>query len=220
MLTGVVAHHSRKLPVWVGISDFVGIDQGDADSSAGRVARAADNHLGVLQWLADRTGPDEWCVVLEDDAVLCERFDLCAELALVCAPSPLVGFYLGTGYPSSAQRVIRPAVSEARQSGASWIVGDYFLSSVAYAIHASVIRDAVADASPRSGELALGLTRWAQSCGVEVAYTAPSLVDHADIESTVWTANGGPERRAWWSDSRRAWNARSVRLGSCPGWSR
>lgn len=202
-MIGVVSHHSRKLPEWVGIADFVGVDQGDADTPAGRVARAADNHLGVLQWLAEHTG---WCVVLEDDAILCEQFLVCAESALAVAPEPLVSFYLGTGYPSSAQRNIRPAIDYARCSGAAWIIGP-LLSSVAYAVHSSILSEVVKDLTTRSGEVSARLK------GYNCAYTAPSLVDHTDGPSTVWAPND-TLRKAWWHGDRRDWNTHTVQLAS------
>lgn len=219
---GVVAHHSRSSvadDLMTRVSgDVIAMDVEDHPDLNDRIAATARNHLWALQLLGEISGPEDWCVVLEDDATPCDHFPVIAKAACLAAPSRLVGFYLGTGNPSGVvQRAIIPAINRAKYEGCDWIVGDPFLSAVAYAMPAHLIDDLSDFTRDRGEEWPLRVTRWAQHRGIDVSYTAPSLVDHDRQPSVIYPCPDAQPRRAHWfkPQAHVDRNGRSVRLGYC-----
>lgn len=230
MLIGVVAHHRRTAAgeslAHLVTADYMSIDRGNPADVADGCARAAANHIKVLEWMWQeiRVG---WAVVLEDDALPSPRLRHTLSLALHRAPSLLVGLYLGTGNPSGpVQRAIQPSHLRAHACGAAWLSADWFTSSVAYAVHRTVIGDMLDSIRGMECELPLRITRWAQDAGIRTSYTRPSLVDHDDIRASVVYPLGAHEqtnrlpRRAWSFGRREDWATRVIPIeGHCPPWS-
>lgn len=225
MQIGIVAHHTRadmahdlvtRLEAEVCL-----VDQYGPGSLQDGVRRCSFNHLKVLSELQALAANDEWCVVLEDDSIPVPGFRTHAARALECAPSPLVGFYLGQGIPSGiVQRNIRQALDDAQ----AWIVADCFLTSVGYAIKASLVGDLISDAERRNSEIPMRITRWSHERDILISYTNPSLVDHSDTDSVICAGvpladRGTLPRVAWSHGTRNNWNTPAVRLGHCPNWS-
>lgn len=220
---GVVAHHSRSSVVDDLMrrvrGDIIGMDTEDHPDLNERIEATARNHLWTLKLLADIADPEDWCVILEDDASAPDQFIAAAAAALAAAPTRLVGFYLGTGNPSGiVQRAITQAITQARQQGCDWLVGDAFLSAVGYALPAHLIGDLSDFTRDRQGEeWPLRVTRWAQRRGIDVSYTMPSLVDHDRHPSVIYPQPDAQPRRAHWFTTQPSMNRnqRSVRLGYC-----
>lgn len=182
------------------------------------------NHLVVLDGLSRRHV--DWCVVLEDDAVPVGDFRFHVKQALACAPAPIVGLYLGYGHPSGeTQRQSGAAARLAKAENRAWIIGDALIGSVGYAVRIRLIAPMLSVISQRGEELPLRISRWAQASDIPVCYTAPSLVDHADVDPvngpalTAHERASGGNRRAWFWGTRAGWVTPVVPLGYCPGWS-
>lgn len=225
MQVGIVAHIKRDeeahaLMDRVG-GDVINVDNGEFFSIWECIRRCAENHITVLTRLHDLAIKDEWCVVLEDDSIPVPAFRTQAAAALACAPTPLVGLYLGQGNPSGdVQRNIRVALDAAQ----AWLTADFFIASVAYAIKANYIADLIDYIRPRDEELPLRITRWSQERGILTSYTRPSLIQHTDKDSVIYPDLPEAERRkmprvAHEFGSRENWKTAAVRIANSANWS-
>jgi len=227
MQIGVVAHVKRDEMAYALAesveADVFSLDEEEWFSLWESTRRCAENHMRVLSKLHALATPNEWCVVLEDDSVPIPAFRTEAAEAFKHAPSELVGLYLGQGNPSGqVQRNIRQALDHAE----AWITADFFISAVGYAIKASLIPDVLDFIKPpRDEEFPLRLTRWAQDRDILTSYTHPSLVNHRDVESTIYPGVPLSERQklprvAWEWGTRTNWNTKSVYLEGDSQWGR
>jgi hypothetical protein len=217
MLIGVVAHDQREAlaqPMIDAVeADFVSLDHG-----LPTVIGCADNHILVLKTL-DGAAKDEWCIVLEDDAIPVDDFREHAERALAKTDAQLVGLYLGTGNPLGVvQAAVEPAVRAAEDSQSAWIVADWFLATVGYAVRSTLLPDLIADISERGGPVDNRINEWTHAAGLQTWYTQPSLVDHEDNSSVLSSFTPYP-RYAHRYGARKQWNKRTVAMGRVEGWS-
>lgn len=153
------------------------------------------NHHHVWNQLSDSPAP--WVLVLEDDAIPVSDFNPRAAAALAAAPTPIVSFYLGTSRPPSWQPRIQQAITRADHTGASWITSPCLLHAVAVAIRTDLIDDMLNHLASKPIDNAI--SRWARNQRHRIAYSWPSLVDHADGPSLVnhdYNPRSQP-RRAW-----------------------
>jgi len=202
---GVVAHTSRHQQAHT-LSDTVNADYLSVDD--GTLGCEA-NHHDVQASLADL--PTTWSVVLEDDAEPMPGFIEQLHQALPMSPSPIVSFYLGRRRPPQWQNRILTAIGEAANTDSPWIVSTHLLHAVAYAIRTSLLPSLLAHESTHPIDEHIG--DWARRHGNTVAYTVPSLVDHADLPTIVKHRDGQPRRpgrRAWTVGSRESWSSRAV----------
>lgn len=212
-IIGIVAHESRAVraeQLSLGLRAVAGhVDDGTLG--------CAGNHIQVLQQMDAFTA--DWCCILEDDAVPVREFRGELARALQHAPTPIVGLYLGTGNPSGEVQIqFRQAIVAAQEQRLAWIVGDCLIGSVGYVVYADLRDDMLDYITGRDEELPLRISRWAQDRGIDVCYTAPSLVDHEDHDTVDGPSTRSP-RKAWWHGSRREWHTTAVQLGYCPAWS-
>lgn len=182
VVIGIVGHPSRADSVdWLSeqvIPDVVQVD----DMSFG----CGKNHLLTIERTfteALATGA-EWVVVMEDDALPVDNFRAHAEAALAAAPSKIVSFYLGTGYPQQYQALFAAATL----SSSCWITHKWMRHAVCYGIHRTVMLPMVAEMRKLVGKRwapddAIG--EYARQHSIPISYTNPSLVDHADTTSVV-----------------------------------
>jgi hypothetical protein len=201
----IVAHTSRKdmvLDLYRAVgADTVFVDDGTLG--------AAGNHRRAWEWLHlnNRGG---WSVVLEDDAIPCDDFRLELDTALDAAPASIVSLYLGTDRPRHWQGRIEQAMADAADTDAAWIVTTNLLHAVAVAAHWSVVPSMI---------------RWTrhlgapidarQVDGLPVAYTVPSLVDHADGPPVADHGDGTPRnapRIAHRFGTRDDWHTPIIRM--------
>lgn len=194
---GVVADKRRPdmgawLARWVG-ADHLSIDDGSLGCTG--------NHAQV--WRTHAQSPSDWNVVLEDDAMPVEGFREQLASALVAAPAQIVSLYLGRGYVEDNR--IGPLQTRADLLGVNWIVAQgRILHAVALAVRGDLLESLV-DNLPRGNHpIDRSLSLWARREGHRVAYSNPSLVDHADGESLV-TRYRRAERRAWRTGTRDVW---------------
>lgn len=206
----VVAHHARKQEA-LALAELVNADHVSMDMGT---RGAGANHRDAWAWHTHH--PGDWAVTLEDDAVPCKDFRAELEKALAVAPTHLVNLYLGQKKPEKWQSTIASALLRADKEKANWIVTKYNLHAVGIACHMPLIRAlsytlALYSVYPTDEAIALWCTRNA----VDLAYTVPSLVDHADLPTLIDRIDGkapGPGRVAWRTGTRRKWTSASVPL--------
>lgn len=162
------------------------------------------NHSRAWRMLAGLSEPDQWALVLEDDAEPVPGFREQLQLALAAAPAPIVSLYLGMGYIED--RSIGINLTRADMLGAHWVVTrGRILHAVALAVRGDLLPELV-DNLPRSNTpIDRSLSMWARREGHQVAYSWPSLVEHNDGPSLV-TRYRRAARRAWRTGVRDAWS--------------
>jgi hypothetical protein len=221
MLIGVVAHANREA-LATKLIDEVQADVYEFDRTwPPSVTGCAGNHIRVLKGLnriAANSTRHTWCVVLEDDAIPVNDFRNHVEWALPTADGPLIGLYLGSGNPQGVtQRVIVPAVEDAKAADASWIVADWFISTVGYVVHSAWLSDLIAAISDMTGPVDNRINDWTQGAGLETWYCHPSLVDHEDDDSMLAT-HRPYLRHAHVFGARDEWTRKAVDMGCAEGW--
>lgn len=204
---GVVAHSSRraeaeKLAVTVK-ADFASFDNGTLGCDG--------NHDHVQHHLSHL--PSTWSVILEDDAQPVPNFRHHIDQALTMSPTPIVSFYLGRQRPPHWQKRIPQALSNAYEDEASWVISTHLLHAVGYAIRTEHLPSLLDHLSARPVDE--HISGWAKRFGHTIAYTVPSLVDHADWPTIVDHPDMQPRtpgRTAWDYGTRDTWNTTTVTL--------
>lgn len=179
IIFGVVGDMRRKEEAW----DLAGAVDAKVLSLDEGTMGTTKNHLKVWTKLLQHGG--DWLVVLEDDAQPFGPFLDTLRNALDNAPCDIVGLYLGTGYPVAWQRFVKKAVAN---ETANYIVSSHLLHGVGTAIRGHLVDDMlrfVGWMSPEQREWPVDeqITHWMRLRGYRIAYTLPSLVDHADWPS-------------------------------------
>lgn len=159
----------------------------------------------TLAGLNSRDGDnDQWCLVLEDDAEPVLGFREQLTLALAAAPAPIVSLYLGQGYIED--RSIAGSLNRADTFGAHWVVTQgRILHAVALAVRGDLLPSLVDNLPSGNAAIDRSLSMWARRNSHQVAYSWPSLVEHADGTSLV-TRYRRAERRAWRTGTRDDWS--------------
>lgn len=175
------------------------------------------NHVRVWSDLADST--TEWVLVLEDDAEPIYEFtEPQLQQALDNAPSPIVSLYLGTGHPRHRQGDIARALNRADKAQAHWISARHLLHAVAVAVRIELVKPMIHGirGHPKA-PIDEAITMWAISNRHTIAYTVPSLCNHADQPSLIAVhpdrRRHSQPRRAWRTGHHDHWNSKTVSLG-------
>jgi hypothetical protein len=204
----IVAHKDRlvmaeKLASEVN-ADHVSLDNGSRGASM--------NHRKAWEWHTNHTAG--WAITLEDDAIPCKDFRKQAAAALEQAPAHVVSLYLGRARPAGWQDTIEKALHRAEAAKACWIVDKHSLHAVAMAAGPEVTASktmlyALNLYSVYAPDEAISLYTYRNQ--IDVAYSVPSLVDHAD-ESSLIPGKVPCGRVAWKWGGRRKWSRDSVQL--------
>jgi len=208
---GIVGHVSRSDEAYALMAAtgavYMSLDNGNLGCSG--------NHFRVWRHLAERWAPHVgYLVVLEDDAVPCENFTDQLAAALALQFSPIVSLYLGRQRPPHLQYMIGPATKRADQRDASWIVSRHVLHAVGLAVRADLVADMLAHLD-RELPIDDAIDEWANRHRYRVAYTWPSIVDHADGETLLKHPDGiarEPGRVAWKHGARDEWTYTQVEM--------
>lgn len=168
--------------------DKVNADVMSVDSG---IVGCTTNHIRTWTKLLQHGG--DWLVVLEDDAIPVEGFRDYLAMALHDPPTDIVSLYLGQGYPTAWQRFIKKAVASKE---ATYILSTHVLHGLALAIKTDLVNDmlrmvAWMSQEQRQWPIDEQITHWARERGHAIAYTKPSLVDHADGETLVEPGHHG-----------------------------
>lgn len=204
---GIVAHTSRaseaKTLAKTVHADYLSLDNGTLGCD--------DNHEHVLRHLSHY--PSTWTVVLEDDAIPVADFRTQLANALPLSPSPIVSLYLGRLRPPQHQADIEAAVQAADVEAADWIISTRLYHAVGYAIKTELLPSLFNHLS--NWPVDQHISEWAQQRGHTIAYTWPSLVDHADEATIVAHPDGQPRipgRVAWKTGAKTQWTSQYVTL--------
>lgn len=202
MISWAVVAHTARLDEATTLAKTIGavvtLDHGDTGAGA--------NHLRA--WDLTTDVDSEWAAVLEDDAQPVPDFTTQAEAALSAAPEPVVSFYLGRTRPVRWQDRISLGCIQADRAGAHWLTTTHTLHAVALAIHTDLREDWMDWANSSDLPPDERMAAWCLARGHRVAYTWPSLVDHADGPTLVQhtrTGNTIGPRIAWRTGIRHAW---------------
>lgn len=162
------------------------------------------NHLRAWQMAAEKDA--DWYTVLEDDAILCPNFLRHLGEAQESAPTSVVSWYLGTGRPIRFQRRLPRRLEIADLNKSPWLVSSFCYHAVAISIRKNLIEEMLDFCSKIPDEAADNrLTMWSHQNRHLVAYSKPSLVEHADGKSFSSTYEG--PRRAWrFGEPTKEWN--------------
>lgn len=204
---GVVAHTSRgaqanALAAAVN-ANLVSMDDGSMGCDS--------NHETVHRHLAGVAST--WTVVLEDDAEPVDDFTDQLERALIMAPTPIVSLYYGRLRPPQWERRKAVALMQARAEDAHWIVGSHLLHAVGYAIRNELMPSLLTHMTTMPVDQ--HISDWACQHGYLIAYTHPSLVDHADGPTIVDHPDQQPRspgRKAHSVGGRDTWTTKAVML--------
>lgn len=204
--TVIVAHTSRR-DAAQHLAEIVGareILEDDGTLGAGK------NHRRAWEWHHLNSRAADWCLVLEDDAVPADDFAGQLAAALTDPPADIVSLYLGTDRPRHWQGRVLEATRNADDLGAAWIVTTHLLHAVAVA------------ARPRLAPYMVRWTRYLDSAidarrveSFPIAYTWPSLCDHADGPTVAEHGDGKPRaapRVAWRHGGRDYWRTPAVTM--------
>ena len=206
---GIVAHVTRtaeaeKLMGDAG-ADYMSLDNGNLGCTG--------NHRKVWRHLAEKCSAD-YFVVLEDDAIIPDGFRDQLDQILNFPPAPIVSFYLGQLRPPHLQYMIEPATKRADKHDASWIVSRQLLHAVGLAIRADLVKDMLASLDEQL-PIDEAINQWANKHRYRIAYTWPSLIDHADGETLLKHRDGHtrePGRIAWRHGTREHWTHEIVEM--------
>jgi GR25 family glycosyltransferase involved in LPS biosynthesis len=215
---GVVAHEKRITEA-KNLYDKVGADVLMVDDKQQHLGCDA-NHRRT--WHALTTTQAEWLVVLEDDAQPIPGFRNQLQQALAVAPTHIISLYLGRQYPSHWQPAIARTTTEANQTHAHWITTDAAIHAVGLAIHTTLVPHMLQHQRTHL-PIDQAITKWAQQHNHPIAYTWPSLINHADLPTLVRHPDGITRtqgRIAWQVGSRDQWNNSSVNMINPRTWTR
>jgi hypothetical protein len=212
---GIVAHARRmnlaKQLCETVRADFISIDHNSTMGCEGN-HRAVQHHLLNLG--------ATFSVVLEDDAEPVDGFREQLSAALTSAPETagVLSFYLGRQRPPQHQGAIGRALDAANATGAHWLVGNRLLHGVAYAIRTELLASLLEFRSLRLTPIDQHITIWARETlgNQSVAYSVPSLCNHADMPTVIPRHPDGqprpPGRVAWQTGRRNHWKPVSTPL--------
>jgi hypothetical protein len=202
---GVVGHlaradHARTLTKTVN-ADYLSLDDGTLGCD--------NNHHHVAAFLAEL--PSTWSVILEDDAQPVAQFTTQLSAALPMSPSPIVSLYLGRSRPPHWQSRIRHALAAITDE--SWLISTHLLHAVGYAIRTDLLPSLLSHSSTLPSDQ--HISSWAKRFGHTIAYSVPSLIDHADMPTLVNHPDGAPRRKgrtAWTVGTREHWTTHTATI--------
>jgi len=212
-MIGIVAHTAR-LEQASGLADhveatYLSVDDGTLGCNA--------NHKKVWKHLAEQS--TEWSIVLEDDAIPVDKFLDQATQALATTPAPIVSFYLGKHHlpQLDIERDKQQAIARADAADAHWIISRQLLHAVAVAVrtdHTQSMLDHL-NQLPDFFPIDEAISHWATNNFIDVAYTWPSLIDHADLPTLFRHHDKLPRppgRIAYRTGTRDIWTDKAVTL--------
>jgi len=161
-------------------------------------------------WRTHAENPADFCLVLEDDAVPVDGFRDQLAAALAEAPAGIVSLYLGRGYIDD--RRTENFLRRAEVLDTNWIVTHgRIMHAVALAVRSDLITELVDNLPTGKQPFDRALSMWTRRRGHQIAYSWPSLVDHADHPSLVTRYNRS-ERRAWRTGVREDWHDKMMHM--------
>jgi GR25 family glycosyltransferase involved in LPS biosynthesis len=212
-MIGIVAHTAR-LDQANALADtvnatYISVDDGTLGCNA--------NHKKVWTHLAEQS--TEWSIVLEDDAIPVDNFLDQATQALAAAPGPIVSFYLGKHHipQLDIEQDKQQAIARADAADAHWITGRHLFHAVAVAVRTDHTRPMLNHLNqlPDFFPIDEAICHWANNNFIDISYTWPSLIDHADLPTLFRHHDKLPRppgRVAYRTGTRDTWTDKAVTL--------
>lgn len=175
---------------------------------------ASERLNGDMAWRFLAETDAEWGIVIQDDALPINGFREHAINALDSVPDMVgaVSFYVGTGRPYAG--VVKHAVDMANMVDASWLMGRGLYWGVAVAIRTKDIADML-DAQALSNEqYDVRIGDYFKARDRSIAYTWPSLVNHADEETLIHGRKPSMRRQAHRLGPRGDYTGPVVQIGA------
>jgi hypothetical protein len=174
------------------------------------------NHVKTWRHLSDRfAAHHSHLVCLEDDAVPVDGFNDQLDQVLAANPTAsIISLYLGQLRPPHLQYMIGPAMLRAETADASFIVSRQLLHAVGLVIRADLVNDMLANLN-EALPIDEAIGEWANKRRYGIAYTHPSICDHADGDTLLQHRDGIPRERgrvAWYAGTRDEWTHRKVEM--------
>jgi hypothetical protein len=212
---GIVAHESRITQAKQ-LYDTVSADVLMVDDANLRLG-AERNHIRTWQSLCADFPTAQWLCILEDDAEPVPDFLTQLTAALSVAPAPFVSLYLGRGFPRQWQPRYRETVEAATPDTCWATTSGWMMHAVGIAVRTELVPAMLKHLDQMIGHpVDQSIGQHARNIREKVAYTLPSLVDHAD-GPTIHTHQDGqprtPGRKAWVVGSRDEWNSKTIEMG-------
>jgi hypothetical protein len=134
-------------------------------------------------------------IVLQDDAIPVPGFIEHAEHAIAARWHDPISFYIGTSRPPQWQSNVDKATAAADAEGLAWLTAEQLLHGVAVAVPTHDIVPLLAWCRHSTFPYDERIGAWYRTQRRLIAYTWPSLVDHADDGTLVQHADHRPRRR-------------------------
>jgi hypothetical protein len=164
------------------------------------------NHLKA--WDITSTLDSTWAAVVEDDAIPVPDFLNQAEQALAVAPAPVVSFYLGRARPKRWQQErIAPAIAKAERYDTHWLTCTHLLHAVAVAMRTELVDEWLQWAHTSTLPIDERITAWCIAHDHKIAYSWPSICDHADGATLIDHTPTADPRIAWRTGTRDTWTS-------------
>lgn len=213
---GVVGHYSRQK---MG-RDLVRAVHAEYLSTDLGFFGATQNHYRVWEHLNAVAARDEWCLVLEDDAVPVSDFIVQIKAVLDCVPAQadVVSLYFGQLYPRCWADRMGQAANRATRDDACWIVGEPVLHGVALAMTGRSVDDMLeairfAPKQFQVGPFDEAINYWCKTQHHIVGYCWPSIIQHADVPTIIKHPDGAKREKgrvAYRFGGRESWDTKSV----------
>jgi hypothetical protein len=209
-VVGVVAHEKRRTRA----ERLAGKVRADLIMTDGgpKPLGCEANHRRV--WSGLDAFNAEWCVTLEDDAIPVDGFRDQLAQALAVAPAPYISLYLGRGFPRQWQKRFGETILAATPDTCWAMTSGWLWHAVGIAVRADLVPGMLNHLDRAIGvpvDEAIG--QHARNTNQPVAYTLPSLVDHADGPTIHIHQDGQPRppgRKAWTTGARTTWNNKTI----------
>lgn len=144
-------------------------------------------------WL--ETDPSsEYCLVLQDDAIVPDNFRELAEARLAESEDRVYSFYAG--------KMLGERIEKAKAEGRDHLLEHMIYNEIALCIRGEHVEDMVKFCDDRGAQNDQQINIWAGENGIRIKYVLPSLVDHRDEESIYRAMTGfnpgDKGRHAYW----------------------
>lgn len=115
----------------------------------------------------------EYGIIIQDDAIVCNNFRERAEEILT--DEYIYSFYAGA--------LMSNHILRADRDGKNYVISDTIFNEIALCMKTKHIDEMVKFCDDREAQTDQEIMKWAQSKGIKIFYTLPSLIDHRDTES-------------------------------------
>lgn len=180
LIVEIVAHPER-LSLASQLREATQAEQVWVDRRPGGKGAEWRNHMRAWKHALDSGATH--AAILQDDAVPVPDFRKHAERAAQERPNSLISLYIGNHRPRTED--VARAVGQAQRIGASWLSAETLFWGVGVIVPTNLIPEILEACKDSKYAYDQRIGLWAKKTGNKVLYTYPSLVDHADLVTSV-----------------------------------